>query len=477
MDSEAIFRDKMDSLIMNEMERTNTPGTAVAVIDDGRLALTRCYGARDFERNRPVTPDTMFNIASVTKSFICAGILKLQEEAKLDIEDPIAEYLPVTIGFQEEPIRIHHLMTHTSGIPNLTDGLWARNREQMFNIPPVPRIPFTSWDDAFRFLNGAQEFLVPPGRRFHYNNFAYGLLSKIIDEVAQESFKTFLRKKILDPLNMKNTGFYDEIKENSLLARTYITKPESETREFIPYPDHRPEFSVTEAAGGLFSTVQDLANYMKLHLEKGWRNGNQILLEENVQAMQTVQFREQYPNASFAAAYGQTKSGYGFGFAIDEDFHGHKLVQHSGSHLGASAWFCFIPKLRRGVIMLSNHHPSPRIFSQAIMLESLGLDATMNWQLLKLRKHHEQLTGIYHTYRGINKIKVSSKGGALLLEDMKGRTYGQLIPMNGDPYTLDYYLPTEMGGKEPAQFEKKNDTVWLTIERNRWKKVRDIRSS
>ncbi len=473
MDFKSIFEQKLDRLIIEEMERTNTAGTAVAVVNDGKLEMTRCYGARDFELNKPVTPDTIFNVASVTKSFVCAGILKLQEEDKLNVMDPIAEYLPVKIGFPDNPIRIHHLMNHTSGIPNLADAMWIRNREHFMDAQPVPRIPFSSWEDGFRFLNGAQEYLVPPGKKFHYNNFAYGLLSKIISEVAQESYKKFLRKKLFEPMKMKMTGFFNEIKNTELLAKGYMDKPNSKTNEFIhvPYEEHKLTRSLDEAAGGLFSTVVDLSKYLQMHLNQGDFDGKQILTKESVESMQSMQFREEYPSASFAAAYGQTISGYGYGFAIDEDFYGYKLVQHSGSFIGASAWFCFISELKRGAIMLSNHHPSPRIFSQAIMIQSLGIDPEKEWPLLKLRNLHKELTGEYHTYKGLNKIRIDSQSGSLIIKDLKGRVQGQLLPLNGDPFTLNYYLPTEMGGKEPAQFVKQGGNIWLTIERNRWKKV------
>lgn len=464
----------MDDLIIREMERTNTAGTAVAVIDEGKLQLVRTYGARDFELNIPVTPNTIFNIASVTKSFICAGILKLQEEGRLSVNDPISDYLPLNIGFQGEPIRIHNLMTHTSGIPNITDGLWSRNREHILDSPLVPRIPLASWDDGFRHLKGAQKFLVPPGKRFHYNNFGYGLLSKIIDEVAGESYKAYLRKKLFEPLEMERTGFFNEIQGDPLLAKGYMDKPQSGTRQFIhvPYEEHKLGTSLSEAAGGLFSSVEELANYMQMHLEGGLFKGKRVLSEDSVKSMHRRHFKEEFPNASFAASYGQTVSGYGYGFAIDEDFHGHLLVQHSGSYIGASAWFCFIPELKRGVIMLSNHHPSPRIFSQAILIQSLGMDPEKDWSLLKLRNHHQELAGEYHTYWGLNKVQVISQKGALWLKDSKERIQGQLIPFDGNPLTFNYYLPTEMGGKEPVQFEKRNGELWLSIERNLWKKDR-----
>ncbi|MHA2504184.1 MAG: serine hydrolase domain-containing protein [Candidatus Kariarchaeaceae archaeon] len=480
MDYETLFSSKMDALLAEEMNLTNTPGTCLAIVEDNELTFTRSYGAMDFERSTPTNVDTLFCVASVTKSFICAGVMKLQEEGKLNVSDPISNYLPITVGFPDNPIQIHHLMSHQSGIPDLADAMWGRNRESFFMIgATVPKYPFTSWDDGFRYLNGAQEFISMPGERFHYNNFGYGILSKLITEVSGEDFKSYLRRHIFDPLEMQRTGFFNEIKDDTNLSKGYMDKPGSDVNEFIhvPYEDIRLTRSLDEAAGGLFSSVEELTHYLIMHLNNGEFKGKRVLSKESTDAMQKRQFKEEFPNAAFSGFYGQTVSGYGYGFAIDENFHGQKLVQHSGSFIGASAWFSFLPEQARGVVMLSNHHPSPRIFSQAILTESLGKDCTTEWPLLRLRAYQNRLTGIYHSYKGMSKLKVTTAGGQLFISslDDKGRT--GLLPWNGDPSTMDYYVPSEMGGRDPVQFVDKGDDIFLHRERKLWKKVGELASN
>jgi CubicO group peptidase (beta-lactamase class C family) len=473
MDIEGIFQSKLDDLLIEEMNITNTPGLALAVVDNGEVKLTRTYGTTNFEKNIPVDPDHIFNIASVTKSFICAGILLLQEENKLKVSDNINNYLPITIGFKDNPITIHHLMNHTSGIPNLADSLWSRNKEDFYDIPRIPKYPFSSWDDVIRFINGSQEFLSPPGTKFHYNNLAYGLLSKIITDVSGESFKHFLRKRIFDPLKMKNTYFFNELPDDAKLSLGYIDKPNSKHGEFlhIPYEDNRLSRSVDEAAGGLFSTVLDLSNYMIMQLNNGEFNDSIILSTESIEEMQKRQIEEKYPNSSFQGMYDQQKSGYGYGFAVDDDFHGHKLIQHSGSFIGASSWFAFIKSLNRGVVILCNHHPSPRMFAQAILLETINKDVHEHWNLLKLREFQKSLSGHYETYKGINKVKIFTKGSQLYLSDTSDKMLTPLIPLNHDHFSYDYYIVTETGGMNPVQFYKEKDSMWLHIERNKWKKI------
>ena len=466
----------MDELLLEEMNRTNSIGLAIGVVEDDTLEYTRMYGTKNFELNEPVNANTLFCIASVTKSFICSGILKLQQMNKLRIDDPISQYLPIALGYEDNPIRIRHLMTHTSGIPNLADSMWTRNYEQQFGIErAIPKYPFSSWDDGFRFLNGAQEFTAPPGTRFHYNNFGYGILSKLITEVAGESFKTFLHKHIFEPLEMNRTGFYNRIKGDGNLAEPYYTKPGDKLKKLMnpSYDQIRLTRSLDEAAGGLFSSINELSNYMIMHLNHGVFRGTQILERESITMMQQQQFQESYPNDPFAQTYRQTDSGYGFGFAIDLDFYGTKLVQHSGSFIGASAWFAFIPSERRGVIFLGNHHPSPRMFAQAVLLETLGKDCTVDWPLLKLRKFQEELCGTYETYKGLNQVEVRTRNGMMVI-DFGNQNILPICPINGDPFSDDYYHPTETGGKMAVQFirsQEDQDQIFLHIERDKWRKI------
>ncbi|MCY3411978.1 MAG: serine hydrolase [Candidatus Heimdallarchaeota archaeon] len=475
MDYEHLFSSKLDELIIDAMQRNNTVGTAISIVEDGRLHSTRCYGAKNFEHSLPVDEDALFCVASVTKSFICAGVMKLQEQGKLKVNDPINKYLPITIGFEDDPIQIHHLMSHQSGIPDLTDYMWYRNREEIYGLQEqVPKYPFSSWEDGFRFLNGSQEYLSRPGERFHYNNFSYGILSKLITEVSGIPYKQYLRECIFSPLKMDRSGFYNEIRDDTNISRTYMSKPGSKTKTLlhVPIDDIRLTKSLDEAAGGLFSTVVELSNYMVMLLNGGKFNGTQVLQKESVDEILSMQFKEEYPNAAFAAFYGQKSSGYGYGFAIDEDFFGYKLIQHSGSFTGASAWFAFIPDLQRGVIVLSNHHPSPRQYAQAILTESLGYDCKVDWPVQKLYEHHKRLCGTYHSYKGMIKVTVGTDGAQLLVT-IPGQGIIKLIPM-ASPFALDYYFPSATGGRDPVQFVFDDDTIWLYQERVKLKKVSNL---
>ncbi len=470
-----LFKNKLDKMLVSEMVKTRAPSFSIGVIKDDKLIFTRNYGAIDIDKNKPATPDSIYMIASITKSFTACGILKLMEMGKLSIDDPINNYIPIKLGMDGYPILIKHVLSHSSGIPNLTDELWTINSEDLYDIPyEIPKIPFSTWDDVFRILEESNEYVTDkPGERFYYNNMLYDVLGYIIENVSGMKFADFIKKEILEPLNMYNSGFYsEEIANNCNLATPYIIKPKSNPAKLIPTT--YPERKFISAAGGLFTSVNELANYVIMHLNQGKFKNKQIIPEKLIGIMQSNQFTEKYPNEAFRSFYGNYgEIGYGFGLEISSDFLGHKLVQHSGSYMGSSTWMAMIPELKLGVICLSNHHPSPRMFAQIILMELLGKNSSEYHPLLKLRNHHKKLCGKYSIIRDIQTISVISQGGGLFIKYPDQKTIIPIFPINDEPYDLqlNYYMFTEIGGKMPVQFTINNNDIFLHIERLKFKKV------
>ncbi len=468
---------KIDELLVKELTLTRAPALSIGIVQGNELVFTRNYGSINIEENTPATSDSIYMIASVTKSFTALGVLKLVEKKLLSLDDKLNDLLPLKLGFEDDPIRVKHLMSHCSGMPNFTDPLWEKNNEDLFGINvEIPKIPFSTWDDIYRLLNSSNAFITErPGKRFYYNNLAFELLGKIIEEVSGKPFPEFINDEILKPLEMENSGFYDErIANNPDLATPYIIKPGSNPPKLIPIS--YPERKFISAAGGLFSSVKEMANYMIMHLNNGKFKEKTIIAEELLNSMHQIQFLEEYPNQPFYSFYGEYgRTGYGYGLVIHENFHGHKLIEHSGSYMGASSWMVLLPEEKIGVVFLSNHHPSPRMLAQAVLLELLGKDAYTHHPLLRLRKHHEKLTGTYVSHAKTVSVEVVSRNGGLFLNTKEfGNVEIPLFPANDNPYheQLDYYSFTEIGGKLPVQFTiDEQDNVWLHYERLKLKKV------
>ncbi|MFW9928501.1 MAG: serine hydrolase [Candidatus Thorarchaeota archaeon] len=475
------FVRRLDELIIKEMTTLGTPGLSMGIIKGDELIFTRSYGTRNYSKSLPVTEDTLFLVASVTKSFISSCILKLVEQGKISLEDEVNKFVEFELGFPDNPIRIKHLMTHTSGIPNLSDLLYHENEEDTLGYPiSIPKIPFTSIDDIFRHINMAREYVTdPPGKRFYYNNLMYNILGFIISKINGMSLNDFLSQNILVPLEMnRSTLNIDKALADENHSEGYITKPGSKTSERVAMTNKIKQLE--NAAGGLYSNIKELSNYVVMHLNQGRFHEKQVLSPEHIELMQNLQFVEEYPNEAFSSFYGNYgKTGYGLGFVIHEDFFGYKLIEHSGSYDGSSAWLAMIPDLQIGVIFLSNYHPSPRMFAQAVMLMLLGLDVEKNFPLLIVRNHQKKLSGYYETYRGIQKIKVFSKLNTLFIQDMEEKRPPQAIfpsITKGEKLEyLNYYMFTDIGGMMPVQFEiDKFGSIWIHIEREKYKKIKEL---
>ena len=471
------FIETLETLISEEMVRHKVPGASIAIIKKDKIVYHQSFGARDIEHNLPVTPTTLFNIASCTKSVICLAILKLEEQEKLDRHDPISKYIPCKLGFKDDPITIHHLMTHTSGIPEVVGGISHLDLAMEAKIE-VPFIPFMNWNDFFRHINGSKEYVSErPGNRFYYQNYGYTMLGRIVEVASGESLPDFIKKNILTPLQMKQSTFLkEELDKLDNVAVAYKMSAEEKRIEKTSYYRENEKFGY--APGGLFSSVTELANLIIMYLHRGSFRGTEIIDSEKIDAMFSLHFTETPNSQLYSPTIGNFgQAGYGYGLAIHENFFGYRLAHHSGSWIGASAWVAMLPELQVGVVFLSNKHPSPRMFALSTLAMLLEIDVKKDFPLLRYRTHIEKLAGEYELYKGVGKMKLIPKGGLLVYKFDYWGIDAPLIPQESeqDLITLNYHLLTEVGEKDPVQFEIDEDgTIWMHHERLKWKKVRDL---
>jgi CubicO group peptidase (beta-lactamase class C family) len=212
---------------------------SVLVARGGKIILTKGYGMANYELGVPNTPDIKFRLGSVTKQFTAMAILQLEEQGKLKVTDTVQSIFPDYPG--GDKITIHHLLTHTSGIPSLTE---------FPDYPKTMALPSTTLQTVARFKDMPLEFA--PGERFSYSNSGYILLGAVIEKVTGRSYEDFVDENIFKLLGMKNSG-YDH-------AST-ILKNRASGYEFpgdgmanASYID----MSIPHAAGALYSTVGDL---------------------------------------------------------------------------------------------------------------------------------------------------------------------------------------------------------------------------
>ncbi|MFX1534122.1 MAG: serine hydrolase [Promethearchaeota archaeon] len=446
------------------MQKTQIPGLSIAVVKDGNIIYSNGFGARDLKKQLPATSDTLFGIGSVSKSFTCLAIMQLAEAGKLDIEDPVSKYLDFNLGKENNTIKIRHLMSHTSGIPNLGSAETVIAREC---LDAETYVPLTSSEDILRYFNGAQEeILFKPSEHFFYFNGGYALLSLIIEKISGMDFEDYIKEKILTPLQMnRSTLKEDAFEQDSNKATAYLIKPTGEIK-----PTKHMFDKVAKGAGGIFSSVTELCNYLIALMNGGSFQGQRILQEESLQAM----FQIQKGTEGERGMYGSF--GYGFGWSQIKNFFGHKLIAHGGSTLVSGAYLAFIPELNLGVAIEANNGNAPLgIFGQAILAIMLDKDPEAEIPFLQVQKKFEKLVGQYTSYSKIHNPKITIKNGMLIykleIENIMD-IEAPLIPKNHTAENYEFYI-YNMGMIEPVKFIiHESGDINLLIERNSFRKVR-----
>lgn len=189
---------EIDRLFADFRQDSHAPGLVYGIVANGRLVHVKGYGVQDLVRKRPVTPDSLFRIASMTKAFTALSILKLREEGKLALDDPAEKYVPEMRGWtyptKDSPrIRIRDLLTHSAGF--VDDNPWGDRQT------PLPHADFT------KMLAAGVPFSTAPGTAYEYSNFGYALLGRIIANVSGMPYRRYVERTILTPLAMTSSGY------------------------------------------------------------------------------------------------------------------------------------------------------------------------------------------------------------------------------------------------------------------------------
>jgi CubicO group peptidase (beta-lactamase class C family) len=303
---------QVDALAGAYLKQNRFMGSILAA-KGGRVLLARGYGYANLEHEVPNTPQTKFRLGSITKQFTAALILKLEEQGKLATADPVAKHYP---GAPEawKDITIHHLVTHTSGIPNYT---------ALPDYVPKMRDKVKPEEMIARFKDRPLEF--EPGSRFRYSNSGYFLLGYIIERVAGESYESFLKKTIFDPLDMQASGYDWDTTILKHRAAGYELGPDRKLRN-APYLDMGQPFS----AGSLYSTVEDLYRWDRaLYTEK-------VLTRKSLEKMFTPE-----------------RDNYAYGFIVDKQFN-RRRISHGGGINGFTTQIARYPDDDVCVVVLNN---------------------------------------------------------------------------------------------------------------------------
>ena len=431
---------KLETLIAGTMESVHAPGLSIALVRNGEVVYAGGFGARNVERNLPATPNTLYGIGSCTKSFTALAILQLVEEGKLDLSDPVAEHLPFELGFEDDPVTLHHLLSMSSGIPSL--GMAGILIERMTGVGES-WVPMTDMDDFLLFVNEAREEVAArPAQRYFYLNTGFTLLGEVVERVSKTSFEDYVAERILKPLRMDRSTFEKEAFEKDPDAMTAYRKEKDGSLTPTVHPFHR----LIYGPGGLLSPVSELTSYLIMNMEGGAYEGERLIDLGLLKEMHTGH------TDRGAGVFGRNMYGYGWG--IVEDFLGHELVTHSGSTGVSSAILGFVPDLKIGVAAASNIGGFGAVIPHAALALLMDKDPEKALPYMEEEADLNRLTGEYEAYKGTNRVSVV-KRSALLFAESKSRWSESSLPLIPEKRAagnrrFNIYLPE--GGLMPVEF-------------------------
>src|SRR5262249_54041579 len=340
-----------DGFVEQVMKDWHVPGIAVAIVKDGHVVYAKGYGYRDVKKGLKVTPDTLFAIGSCSKSFTATSLAMLVGEGKLDWDKPVRDYMPdfrLYDGYATTQLRPRDLVTHQSGLPR-HDMVWygsPLSRKEIF--------------ERLRYLEPSQ----PLHAKFQYNNMMFMTAGVLVERISGATWEDFVRKKILDPLEMKTSNF----SVNDSRKAADFSLPYGEVKDEIKEIPFR-NIDAIGPAGSINSGVNEMSRWLLMQLGKGKFNGRQIVSEKGLAETHTPQI----------VAGGDLKydesfySSYAMGWAVTS-YRGHPALSHGGGIDGFTSQVRFLPKDQLGVVVLTNSSsPASGLIAANAVDRALGL--------------------------------------------------------------------------------------------------------
>ena len=324
--------------------------------------VSRGYGFRDRARCLPATAATVYGIASMTKSFTALAILRLEEDRKLKVTDPVLRHLPefrTPNPRWTAKITLHHFLNHSSGLPPLPSIYYASGRSLARDPPYDPRIarrvgidpmhaPLDTYGQVMEYLAVERyRMLGPPGRYFSYSNEAFGLLGAVIERASGRSYESYLENEILRPAGMTHSTFDTGIMFRFPEVTTLYSPRRTGAHPRLVPSQEWWEDSSLRACGALRTNIEDLFSYLEIYRTGGRVGKERIVAPSSVKKML---------RPSIAIGGG---SFYGYGLEIVPNYQGTLLARHSGGLKGVSSEFVVIPKKGIGGAVLANVETVP----------------------------------------------------------------------------------------------------------------------
>ncbi|MEM1529534.1 MAG: serine hydrolase [Desulfurococcaceae archaeon] len=438
--------NSLEKFILERISKYRMPGLSIALLKNDEIVYAKGFGFKDVEFSQPPTPYTNYCVGSVTKAFTALAVMQLYEKGLLSVDDPVNRYVST---IKAGNITIHHLLTHTSGIPAL--GYAEALINSYYGLGGI-WLPISAPDSILAFMEGYEDWILfKPSERWFYLNEGYVMLGKIIEKVTGLKYEEYVKRNLLDKIGMDKSYFTrEEYLKDTDRATPYNVSQDGKLIKVEPI------FGIS-ADGGLFSNAVDLLKFAKAMIGRGRYGDTQLVGSKLIELMETPHVKLPYESP--------TSRYYGYGLTIHDDFQGRKLVGHSGSVLVYTAYLGYIPDEGVAVTVLSNSsgYPLSLIGAYALTL-LLGRKPEEALHVIKQEELLERLEGVYTGFKNTIGFKVKRVGGTLLLEDVVRKTQ---IPIYPERLTSEHALfyAYGLGVKIPVEFVIEANRVIMIYER------------
>jgi CubicO group peptidase (beta-lactamase class C family) len=321
----------LDIVLQEIVSGWEIPGMSAGIIQDGKIAYTKVSGVQNLDTKKPVTPDTIFCIASISKVFTATAVMQLYQRGAIDLDAPVLKYLPYFKLADEryKLITIRQILSHTSGLPDFDyfeyEKLWKN-----------PEHDEGAQERYVRDLSN-RKMISNPGEEFHYSNIGYNVLGDVIAKASGMPFEDYMKEQILIPSGMRHSTFFLQEVDPDLLAFPHLRAPNVMPYPFYPY--HRGD----APASFLHTTINDMLNWMTMCLNRGNFKGHEILNPEVWDMMW-----QPVVNRRTSALYEDMALGWNLGH-----YKGGKTVSHGGYGGGWTDQLVILPDKNCAMSVLS----------------------------------------------------------------------------------------------------------------------------
>jgi len=335
-----LFEKELDAVLQEIITQWTIPGMAVGLVQGDEIIYAKGFGVQSLKTEIPVTVDSIFCTASVSKCFVATAIMQLVGQGKLNLDAPVVHFLPYFQMDDERhrQVTIRQILSHTSGMPDMDEGEYD------------DLVAHPEWDDgaAERYVRGlrGRKLIADPGERFCYSNIAYNVLGDVIAKASGNSFEACMREQVLIPAGMPSSTFLLEDVPPHRLAVPHLRSPEMRVNPVYPY--HRAD----APASFLHSTILDMCHWGITCLGRGNHLGRRILSPAAYDLMWTPVADRGYSRPSM---YEEVGLGWTLGH-----YKGTKTVSHGGMGFGWTDFLLLMPDKNCAAVVLCNEESYAR---------------------------------------------------------------------------------------------------------------------